>query len=138
MKFSRAPWRLASLFISLALLAGCVNQPDTHSEIVVPVTAVLDPTSRLYQLDQLVVVGYLRCFNDLTRLYATFDEAKRSSLLNSITLIKQDEAVACPDKGEIELAHCSYRGHMSLQDRYSTPRLLVDEFLHCTDLGPDA
>jgi hypothetical protein len=129
---------LKSVFAIAFILSftGCTII-DTRSELVVPVTAVLDPTSRLYQHDQIVVIGYLRCFGKLTRLYSTFDEANRASLINSITVVKQEDDLSCPGKDEMELAYCSYRGKMSLPDRYSAPTLIVDKFLQCTDLGPD-
>ena len=122
--------------IALILCFGGCTILDPHSEMVVPVTAVLDPTSRLYQLEQIVVIGYLRCFGELTRLYSTYDEAKRASLINSITVVKNETALDCPGGNETELAYCSYRGSMSLPDRYSAPQLNVDEFLQCSDLGP--
>lgn len=131
--------RFATLILVIAVaLSGCTMvepAPVEVGEIAVPVTAVLDPTSALYTLDQLVVIGYLKCFDDLSRLYATYDEAQRASLLNAITIVKPDGANACPAEGETELGHCSYRGKMTLQDNYSNPRLIVDEFLHCTDFG---
>ena len=124
------------LLFAVVALPGCVVvEAPIQGEIAVPVTAVLDPTSALYELDQLVVIGYLKCFDDLSRLYATYDEAQRASLLNAITVVKPDGATACPADGETELGHCSYRGKMTLQDQYSNPRLMVDEFLHCTDFG---
>jgi len=118
------------------LLGGCAfTQQPLPNQIGVPVTAVLDPTSRLYEVEQLVVSGYLLCFDDLTRLYATYDEAKRASLLNSITVVKAANAAQCGTEGEIELAHCSYRGRMNLANEYANPQLTNSEFLQCTDFG---
>ena len=129
--------RIIAAIALAATTAGCVTPITSSTELAVPVAAVLDPTSRLYRMEQLVVMGYLRCFDDLTRLYATYDEAERSSLLNSITVLREGETAGCPLQGEIELAHCSYRGRMLLRDQYSAPWLVVDEFLQCNDFGPD-
>ncbi len=111
-------------------LSGC-NSIDPQQQYSVPVAAVLDPTSNLYQLDSLVVMGYLRCHNDLTRLYSTFDEAQRATLLNLITIVRADSGT-CPAEGEIELGHCSYRGKLALPDDYSAPQLVMEELLNCT------
>lgn len=125
-----------ALLLSLLLVcSGCVSIIDRSTELAVPVGAALDPTSRLYQMDTLVVMGYLRCFDGLTRLYATYDEAERSAVLNSITLVREGEEAVCPAAGEIELAHCSYRGRLLLRDQYTAPWFIVDEFLQCTDFG---
>ena len=131
-------WPYVRRVLAVVLLlgcSGCVSVIDRTTELAVPVGAALDPTSRLYQMDTLVVMGYLRCFDGLTRLYATYDEAERSAVLNSITLVHEGEESVCPSAGEIELAHCSYRGRLLLRDQYTAPWFIVDEFLQCTDFG---
>ncbi len=127
---------LACTLLLTLLLGGCA-QVNPQQQYSVPVAAALDPTSDLYQLDSLVVMGYLRCYNDLTRLYATFDEAKRATLLNLITVVRGDGSTACPADGEVELAHCSYRGKLAIADEYSAPQLLMEELLNCTSFVED-
>ena len=125
-----------TLFALGLTLCGCTTV-NTNQQYSVPVAAVLDPTSQLYQLDSLVVMGYLRCHNDLTRLYTTFDEAKRATLLNLITVVRDAGDTVCPAPGEVELAHCSYRGSLALQDDYSAPQLVMEELLNCTSFVED-
>lgn len=129
--------RAAICLCLLVAVAGCATTIDKRTEVAVPVSAVLDPTSRLFHMDQIVVMGYLRCFDDLSRLYATYDEAQRSALLNSITIVREsvtdDDTDSCPAEGEIELALCSYRGSLLLRDQYTAPWLIVDELLQCNE-----
>ena len=107
--------RATTCLCLLVALTGCATIIDERTEVAVPVSAVLDPTSRLFHMDQIVVMGYLRCFDDLSRLYATYDEAQRSALLNSITIVREsgtdDDTDSCPAEGEIELALCMNVDH---------------------------
>lgn len=120
----------------MALSSGC-SSINPQQQYAVPVAAVLDPTSALYQLDTLVVMGYLRCNDDLTRLYTTYDEARRATLMNLITVVRPGEQAGCPAQGEVELAHCSYRGKLTLPDAYAAPQLVVEELLNCTSFVDD-
>ncbi|MEM9621072.1 MAG: hypothetical protein AAF993_05435 [Pseudomonadota bacterium] len=130
--------RSAITSLLLVMTMTACTQINPQQQYAVPVAAVLDPTSELYQLETLVVQGYLRCTDDLTRLYTTYDEARRATLLNLITVVRESAEPVCPADGEVELAHCSYRGTLALPDAYGAPQLITEELLNCTSFVEDS